>query len=158
MSVRYRATAALGLLLASAVATAQAPVEVQPVSTRDIVRQVSVTGTVTSPRSAVLSTAVAYIIYFRILASSGATNILLVTFLIPVSAILLGVTILGETLQPRHFTGMLFIGLSLAAIDGRPGRWVLAWSGNHRGSGRVSPIAASKKEPRPANHTNREET
>lgn len=68
---------------------------------------------------AVLSTAVAYIIYFRILASSGATNILLVTFLIPVSAILLGVTILGEQLEPRHFAGMLLIGLGLAAIDGR---------------------------------------
>jgi drug/metabolite transporter (DMT)-like permease len=68
---------------------------------------------------AVLSTALAYIIYFRILASSGATNILLVTFLIPVSAILLGVTILGESLQPQHFAGMLLIGLGLAAIDGR---------------------------------------
>lgn len=72
---------------------------------------------------AVLSTAVAYIIYFRILGSSGATNILLVTFLIPVSAVLLGVTLLGETLQPRHFAGMLLIGLGLAAIDGR----VLGW-------------------------------
>jgi len=68
---------------------------------------------------AVLSTAVAYIIYFRILGSSGATNILLVTFLIPVSAVLLGVTILGETLLPRHLAGMLLIGLGLAAIDGR---------------------------------------
>jgi drug/metabolite transporter (DMT)-like permease len=72
---------------------------------------------------AVLSTAVAYIIYFRILGSSGATNILLVTFLIPVSAILLGVTLLGETLQPRHFAGMLLIGLGLAAIDGRMLPW-----------------------------------
>lgn len=69
---------------------------------------------------AVLSTAVAYNIYFRILASSGATNILLVTFLIPVSAILLSVNILGEQLQVRHFAGMLLIGLGLAAIDGRP--------------------------------------
>ena len=46
-----------------------------------------------SPRSsalAVLSTALAYVIYFRILARAGATNLLLVTFLIPVSAILLG--------------------------------------------------------------------
>ena len=68
---------------------------------------------------AVLSTAVAYILYFRILASSGATNLLLVTFLIPVSAILLGSIVLGESLEMIHFLGMALIGLGLAAIDGR---------------------------------------
>ena len=68
---------------------------------------------------AVLSTAVAYILYFRILASSGATNLLLVTFLIPVSAILLGSFVLGESLDTVHFLGMGLIGLGLAAIDGR---------------------------------------
>jgi drug/metabolite transporter (DMT)-like permease len=45
---------------------------------------------------ALLSTALGYIIYFRLLAAAGATNLLLVTFLIPVSAILLGATVLGE--------------------------------------------------------------
>ena len=69
---------------------------------------------------ALLSTALAYILYFRILAAAGATNLLVVTFLIPVSAILLGVLVLGETLAPRHFAGMALIGLCLAAIDGRP--------------------------------------
>jgi drug/metabolite transporter (DMT)-like permease len=69
---------------------------------------------------AILSTAVAYVIYFRILATAGATNLLLVTFLIPVSAILLTATILGERLEPGHFAGMALIGLGLAAIDGRP--------------------------------------
>lgn len=68
---------------------------------------------------AVLSTAVAYIIYFRVLATSGATNILLVTFLIPVSAVLLGVGLLGEQLLSRHVAGMLLIWLGLAVIDGR---------------------------------------
>lgn len=68
---------------------------------------------------AALSTALAYILYFRILATAGATNLLLVTFLIPVTAILLGVLVLGETLQPRHWIGMGLIGLGLAAIDGR---------------------------------------
>lgn len=69
---------------------------------------------------AILSTALAYILYFRILATAGATNLLLVTFLIPVTAILLGVSLLGEVLQARHLLGMAVIGLGLAAIDGRP--------------------------------------
>lgn len=68
---------------------------------------------------ATLSTALAYILYFRILASAGATNLLLVTFLIPVSAILLGFMVLGETLQPTDYAGMLLIGLGLIAVDGR---------------------------------------
>jgi len=67
----------------------------------------------------VISTAFAYIIFFRVLASAGVTNIMLVTFLIPVSAILLGVTFLGEHLQVKHLVGMGLIGLGLAAIDGR---------------------------------------
>ncbi len=69
---------------------------------------------------ALLSTALAYIIYFRILATAGATNLLLTTFLIPISAILLGTAFLGETLQLTHIGGMVMIGLGLAAIDGRP--------------------------------------
>lgn len=69
---------------------------------------------------ALLSTAVAYIIYFRILATAGATNLLLVTFLIPVSAVLLGVLVLGEVLTVGELAGMALIGLGLAAIDGRP--------------------------------------
>jgi drug/metabolite transporter (DMT)-like permease len=68
---------------------------------------------------ALLSTSLAYILYFRILASAGATNLLLVTFLIPVSAILLGASVLGERFELRHFLGMAMIGLGLAAIDGR---------------------------------------
>lgn len=68
---------------------------------------------------AVLSTALAYILYFRILATAGATNLLLVTFLIPVSAILLGIGVLDEILLPKHLTGMALIGVGLAAIDGR---------------------------------------
>jgi drug/metabolite transporter (DMT)-like permease len=73
---------------------------------------------------AVFSTALAYVIYFHILARAGATNLLLVTFLIPVSAILLGTLALDERLAPRHFVGMAVIALGLAAIDGRPARVV----------------------------------
>lgn len=68
---------------------------------------------------AAISTALAYVLYFRILATAGATNLLLVTFLIPISAILLGTLFLEETLLPRHFAGMALIGAGLAAIDGR---------------------------------------
>jgi drug/metabolite transporter (DMT)-like permease len=68
---------------------------------------------------ALLSTVLAYILYFRILAVAGATNVLLVTFLAPVSAILLGALVLGEALLVREFAGMALIGLGLAFIDGR---------------------------------------
>lgn len=68
---------------------------------------------------AIMSTALAYILYFRILAGAGATNLLLVTFLLPVSALLLGALFLGESPAPRHLAGMALIGLGLAAIDGR---------------------------------------
>lgn len=68
---------------------------------------------------ALVSTSFAYILYFQLLASAGATNSLLVTFLIPITAILLGSWLLGEVLEPRHFAGMALIGAGLAAIDGR---------------------------------------
>jgi drug/metabolite transporter (DMT)-like permease len=82
---------------------------------------------------ALLSTALAYVIYFRILAAAGATNLLLVTFLIPVSALVLGMTILGERLDLRHFAGMALIGLGLAAIDGRPVGLLARWLGCRSG-------------------------
>ena len=73
---------------------------------------------------ALLSTALAYVIFFRILASAGATNLMLVTFLIPVSAILLGGLFLGERLAVRHGVGMALIAGGLAAIDGRLSAWL----------------------------------
>ena len=69
-----------------------------------------------------ICTAFAYGLYFRILRTAGSTNISLVTFLVPVSALLLGMLILGERLEPKHFLGMALIGIGLAAIDGRPWR------------------------------------
>ena len=68
---------------------------------------------------ALASTAFAYILYFRILATAGATNVLLVTFLVPVSALVLGVGLLGERLSLSDYAGMGLIGLGLMAIDGR---------------------------------------
>ncbi len=66
-----------------------------------------------------LSTALAYLIYFRILAAVGATNLLLVTFLIPVSAVFLGMTLLGERPDASAFAGMALIFAGLAVVDGR---------------------------------------
>lgn len=68
---------------------------------------------------AVISTSLAYIIYFKVLAIAGPTNLLLVTFLIPPSAILLGVMVLGERLEWIDFAGMGLIFCGLIAIDGR---------------------------------------
>jgi len=66
-----------------------------------------------------LSTALAHVLHFRILAEAGATNLLLVTFLIPLTAILLGAAFLGERLEYRHIAGMVMIGAGLALIDSR---------------------------------------
>jgi drug/metabolite transporter (DMT)-like permease len=68
---------------------------------------------------ALISTAVGYVLYFRILASAGATNVLLVTLLIPVTATALGVALLGERLEGRQLGGMALIGAGLLVIDGR---------------------------------------
>ena len=68
---------------------------------------------------AVLCTSFAYILYFRILERAGATNISLVTFLVPISAIILGVLVLGERIFIKEIMGMTLIGMGLAIIDGR---------------------------------------
>jgi drug/metabolite transporter (DMT)-like permease len=68
---------------------------------------------------ALVSTALAYIVFYRLLATAGVSNIALVTFLLPVNALLLGVAFLGETVTLRALGGMALIGAGLAAIDGR---------------------------------------
>jgi len=68
---------------------------------------------------AILCTAIAYVLFFKILASAGATSVSLVTFLVPVSAILLGILWLGETLTSSNIIGMVLILLGLLIIDGR---------------------------------------
>lgn len=71
-----------------------------------------------------ISTALAYVLFFRVLARAGATNVSLVTLLIPVSAVLLGTAFLGERLEMREIAGMALIGLGLLALDGRVWAWV----------------------------------
>ena len=68
---------------------------------------------------ALVCTAFGYVLYFRLIDSSGATNALLVTLLVPPVAILLGALFLGEILAPQDFLGLGLIALGLAAIDGR---------------------------------------
>jgi drug/metabolite transporter (DMT)-like permease len=73
---------------------------------------------------ATLSTALAYILFFRILNRSGAVNVVLVTLLIPVTAILLGVWILNEPYSANEIVGALIIAASLLVIDGRALVWL----------------------------------
>lgn len=68
---------------------------------------------------AMLSTAFAYILFFRIIAEAGATNASLVTLVVPVSAMLLGIAFLGERLETFEVIGMAMIGFGLIVIDGR---------------------------------------
>ena len=68
---------------------------------------------------ALVCTAFAYVLYFRLIDSAGATNALLVTLLVPPTAIVLGALFLGEALAPQDFGGLVLIALGLAAIDGR---------------------------------------
>ncbi len=96
-----------------------------------------------------LSTACAYLIYFRVLATAGATNLLLVTFLIPPSAVALGVVFLGERPTSNAIAGMILIFLGLVVIDGRVIRRV--FSGNsvtQRSSARPS-VRRLVRSPRP---------
>ena len=75
---------------------------------------------------AALSTALAYIVFFQIVRRSGATNVMLVTLLIPVTAILLGYLVLGESISAREIIGAVVIGSALLLIDGRVLRFVRA--------------------------------
>lgn len=82
--------------------------------------------------NAVLSTALAYILYFAILARAGATNAALVTVLVPVVAVLAGVGLLGETVTAGQVGGMLLIVAGLTVIDGR------MWRRHDRGVARTA--------------------
>jgi len=60
-----------------------------------------------------------YIIAFRVLAAAGGTNMLLVTLMIPASAVLLDTAFLGRSLEANHLEGFALIGFGLAIVDGR---------------------------------------
>ena len=71
----------------------------------------------------IFATSTAYLVFYRILARSGATNVMLVTLLMPVSTIVLAHFVLGETLGLREAIGALVIGAALLVIDGRMFGW-----------------------------------
>ena len=77
---------------------------------------------------ALVSTALAYLVFFRLNASAGPTNVMLVTLLIPVTATILGVALLNETITPHQIAGAVVIASGLVVIDGR----ALAWLGGRR--------------------------
>ena len=79
---------------------------------------------------AAFSTALAYIVYFRILAGAGATNVLLVTLLVPATSVVLGALFLHERLAARQLIGFALIALGLAFIDGRLPRALAAKMSN----------------------------
>jgi drug/metabolite transporter (DMT)-like permease len=68
---------------------------------------------------ALLSTALGFVLYFRLLATAGATNVMLVTLLMPIVALLLGALLLGEAVTAMALAGMALIFAGLLAIDGR---------------------------------------
>ena len=68
---------------------------------------------------AVFGTALAYIVFFKILVRAGASNVMLVTLLIPVTAMILGNVFLDEAIQSKEVLGAVIIGAGLLFIDGR---------------------------------------
>lgn len=66
-----------------------------------------------------LSTTLAYLMFFAILKRAGGSNVMLVTLLVPPSAVVLGFLFLNEVVTPEQLIGMALIGLGLVAIDGR---------------------------------------
>jgi drug/metabolite transporter (DMT)-like permease len=75
-----------------------------------------------------LSTALAYIVFFQVLRRSGSTNVTLVTLLIPVTAILLGYLVLGESISLREIIGALVICSALLLMDGRVLKFIPGFS------------------------------
>ena len=88
-----------------------------------------------------LGTPVAYLLYFRLLRRVGPTNLLLVTFLLPIVALALGTIFLHERIESRDLAGLLLILGGLAAINGR----VIAYLGVARATS--PPVAATSGSP-----------
>jgi len=71
-----------------------------------------------------LGTVIAYLLYYRILRSAGATNLMLATLLGPVWATILGAVVIGEAVYATSIAGMIIIVVGLSIMDGRVLRWL----------------------------------
>ena len=76
----------------------------------------------------VLGTALAYPLYFRILSLAGASNLLLVTIIVPVFAVALDATILGQWIGANRLGGFALVVVGLAILDGRLGPMIKNWA------------------------------
>lgn len=94
---------------------------------------------------AAFSTALAFIVYFRILAGAGATNVLLVTLLTPATAVILGALFLHERLAAHQFLGFSLIAVGLAFIDGRLPRALFGSRDNPNRASADAPLPISQK-------------
>ncbi|HET7086335.1 MAG TPA: DMT family transporter [Rhizomicrobium sp.] len=81
---------------------------------------------------ALVNTALAYVVYYRMVASIGVTYISLVTFLIPIIALFLGAVFLNESVSLQALAGMAIIALGMAAVDDRLFRRIKPRSIHHQ--------------------------
>lgn len=68
---------------------------------------------------AIAATAVAYLLYYRVLQLAGSGNLMLCTLTIAPVAIVLGAVVLGEALPLRAYAGFVLLAIGLIIIDGR---------------------------------------
>lgn len=73
---------------------------------------------------ALAATALAYLLYYRVLTLAGSGNLMLCTLMIPPIAITLGAVVRGEALPPQAFLGFALLALGLAVLDGRAVAWI----------------------------------
>lgn len=109
VSAAYQLTAAT-LILAPVVLVVEPPWTLTPPSAQALAAALAL---------ALLSTALAYVLFFAVITRSGATNVMLVTLLIPVSGVFLAWLFLEEVFDLAEAVGMALIGLGLVVIDGR---------------------------------------
>ncbi len=79
---------------------------------------------------ALAATALAYLLYYRVLAMAGSGNLMLVTLLMPPIAITLGWAVLGERLNPNALTGFAILAVGLLVLDGRIEARLRGWLRN----------------------------
>lgn len=67
----------------------------------------------------VLGTAAAYPLYFRILDLAGSSNLMLVTIIVPVFAVVLDAALLGQFVTSSNLIGFAVVSIGLLILDGR---------------------------------------